>query len=338
MTMTKLGTLHEFPKLLESYALDKLAQLPTQVTEKYKKIGGKKYQTYNIVSSLVQLNTSLKKQYINTLNCSSQIIEREGLFKTKLCRNRSCSYCNNIKTANLINGYQDQINAKIEEGKAYFLTLTRQNVKGEILRPVIQEMQKNFTNILRVLNERRNWKISGIRSFEVTYNLDHNTYHPHIHAIIWGENLPKDWQQVLIQEWQNRYNKTLVSKRGQDIKKADKGSFKELFKYVTKMTVVSHKNNKTKEKIKTFYPEVIDTTLRALSRLRVIQPFGNLKKAKISSTPRVIIDKSDNIRDIVWSWSVSDWHYIDDNGYIHDFTGNKPNFVFKPLKIPLKNR
>ena len=333
MTMTKVDTLHELPKLLESYALDKLAQLPTQVREKYQKIGGKKYQTYNIVSSLVKLNSPLKKQYINTLNCTNNIIERGGIFKTKLCRNRSCSYCNNIKTANLINGYEKQINSKIELGDAYFLTLTRQNVKGEFLRATIQEMQKNFTNLLRVLNERRKWKVSGIRSFEVTWNKDKNTYHPHIHAIIWGDNLPIDWKDIIVKEWQKRYNKTLVSKKGQSIEKADKGSFKELFKYVTKMTVVSHKGQE-KKKIKTYYPEVIDTTLRALSRLRVIQPFGNVKKEPTNPTPKIIIDKSDTIRDIVWNWNVSDWHFIDDNGYIHDFTGNKPTCLYNPLPLP----
>lgn len=327
--MPKVDTLNHTAKLEGGISLDKLAQLPTNVRLKYQKIAGKKYATYSIVSQLAQLNTPLKKQYINTLNCTSQIVERNGTYKTKLCRNRCCSYCNNVKTANLINGYEKEINIQIDNKKAFFVTLTRKNVSAENLRFTIQEMHKNFSNITRVLNEKRNWKISGIRSVEVTYNENCNTYHPHLHIIIWGDNMPGDWQKILLDEWQNRYGK-LVSKKAQDIRIADKGSFKELFKYVTKMTV-----NKSKKGTKTFYPQVIDNTLQSLKGLRTIQSFGSLKKEVTPPEQKIIVDKSSTILDRVFYWNVCDWHTIEDNGCIIDFTGNKQKTIYTPLKIPL---
>jgi len=327
--MPKIQPLEQTAKQKQGNSFNTLAQLPTDVRAKFQKLGGKKYHTYNIVSELLKLNTPLKKGYIRTLGCTDIFEERNGNFKSKLCRNRACIHCNNIKTANLINGYKKEIQPKIENGDVYLLTLTRKSVSSRNLRSTIQEMNKNFSNIIRVLNEKRNWGISGIRVIEVTNApLTDSGYHPHIHALIWGDNLPTNFENIIFLEWQKRYGSILASKKGYDIKKANSNSFKELFKYVTKMSV-----SKIDKKTKTFYPEIINTTLVALHRLRTIQSFGKLKKEIIPKEPKIIVIEAKTIETRRFMWNEKDWHCTDDVNLV--LSGNKQETKYVPLKMPI---
>jgi plasmid rolling circle replication initiator protein Rep len=307
---------------------NKLEQLPTDERKKWLKKARKKYHTQSVTTELLKLKSPLYKQYLRALNCSNTLTFKNGKIKAELCRTRICVYCNNIRTANLINGYQEEIEKQIKGEKAFFVTLTRQNIESGFLRSTIKDMNSKFTNIIRVLNEKRNWSISGIRAVETTYNNKRNDYHPHIHAIVYGDNLPDDWQSIFLQEWKGRHKKGEVSLKGQKIQQATPGTMKELFKYFTKMA----NKGKNKNEIE-FYPEALDIILRAYKGLRTIQNFGKLKKVN-EEPPKHEVTETETPGNVYAAyWEKNDWRAYDHMGNNFLLTNYKPIATWKALKI-----
>ena len=320
---------------------NKLGQLPTQEKEKWLKRARKKYATTQVVKDLLKLKTPLKKQYERAKDCSIFLSFEDGKVKTRLCRTRICVYCNNIRTANLINGYDSELGNKINQGKAYFITLTRKNVKAEFLRATIKKMNSDLANMVRVFNEKRKWNISGIRAQETTYNHKRNDYHPHIHIIAYFDNeAPENWEKLFLKEWETRHNSGEVNKKGQNIKPATRGSLKELFKYVSKMANKKKDKNDFDKKEKKheveYYPEALDIILRAYYKTRVIQNFGKLRKVKEDLSKNITEPTLIETRYKEFAiWKGNDWLYYTNESNTDNFflSGYQPKTIWKPLKI-----
>jgi hypothetical protein len=136
----------------------------------------------------------------------------------------------------------------------------------------------------------------------------------------------KNAGNIYVEEWLKRNPSSKI--QAQDVRKADKGSLAEIFKYTTKMVV--RKNGQLN-----FYLEPLNAILECLYKRRCFQPFGIVKMVSEdvdeldSEEYNDLPEESGN--PIVWEWNECDWVYQKDT-----LTGYVPpeieiNFVAKKL-------
>jgi hypothetical protein len=254
--------------------LDKLVHLPTPFlgvvadctklpADPLDKRARSKYYNQHIIGPMLGLDSPLHKGYLRAYYCNSKLIQKGKKIIGEYCNSRICNICNRIRTAKFINGYMAPLEAL---GQTEFVTLTIPNVPGEALRSTIKLMLRNLSNIVRVLRERRNIQLNGLRKIEVTYNKTKNTFHPHIHMIV-----DSAAGEIIIKEWLHRYPK--AKRKGQDCKTANQGSYLELFKYATK--IIEYQKNKDHLQI---IPYAIDVIMCALHQVRTFQTFGKIER------------------------------------------------------------
>jgi hypothetical protein len=262
-----------------AYNLDKLALLrknyiienSSHFDEKTNKIllrrAAAKYNTLQILPSLIKLNSPLKGSYCNSITCCESLIVKDNKIISAYCKNRFCQVCNRIKTANLMNGYGAEIDAMNDPQflTLTFVTCTRENIERDLihyntfyrqyynqnkdeikclkskLSTLKKKLKKCITNdkviieksILNIENEILSKHLKGIKKLECTYNYVENKYHPHAHILLNGyknaEKMLKDWLKYC------KDNNLKVDAAAQKLKKATPGITKELFKYFTKM-------------------------------------------------------------------------------------------------------
>ena len=285
--------------------LDKLAQVPTDhtnsggvVPRNLLKRARSKYYTNRIVGHLLYQNSPIHKQYQRAYYCNSHIVQNGKTFTSKYCNSRACHICNRIRTAKFINGYKQPL---LDLGALEFTTLTIPNVKHQVLRDTVTRMCKDFTNIIRVLRERRGIKVSGIRKIEITYNSNTDTYHPHIHIIT-----DQSTGETIIKEWLARYLN--ATRAAQDTRKCDENSFNELFKYSTKIAAKASSGKGFDVHI-----PALDRILIALDKKRTFQSFGTIKKVSEDVKELVSEEAQEAVEQYAeWEYSdiTNDWHNI----------------------------
>lgn len=237
------------PKIEPS--LDKSGQLRKIRLKRYRK----KAKTVTLCNELKELKSELHESYMRSFGCNQIIVVEDGKARTTYCGQRWCYVCNGIRTAKLIQGYEP-ILAEFKE--PMFVTISRPNVRASQLRKECKLYVKLFRKV-RDTNRKRGITMRGIRALEITQNEKRAAknlpdYHPHYHLIVDGameaEQLVKDWLE---------YNPT-ANRSAQDIRHADAGSMKELFKYGTKLAYKPAK--------------VLDTIFCSIRGLRMVQSFG----------------------------------------------------------------
>lgn len=267
----------------------------TAQMESLEKRAKRKYFTQYLASGLAMLDSPLKKSYINTLHCCSELKQDGDKLTAKYCKNRWCMVCNSIRTGKSINGYDSEFK-KLRD--AQFVTLTIPNVKKEDLRAAIRGMKLTSQAIYKKLHrwcQKLNIKLSGIQKLECTYNAEQDTYHPHFHYIIEGKAVA----ETFVDEWLNR-NIDAVSD-AQKIVPANLNSMKELFKYFTKVV-------NTKGKDRRIYFPAMDVIFRAMVGFKVFQPFG-IRPVNDEPDELDAITLEENINQLVWwKWTGNDWH------------------------------
>ena len=122
-----------------------------------------------------------------------QDAERKRRLKSaNFCRVRVCPMCNwrrSLKLFSLVSAVTDAILAE-KKARFIFVTLTVENVRGEVLRDTIDRLNKAFTYITaksRTFAPARKLKenlLGYMKAEEITYNADRDDFHPHIHAIL----------------------------------------------------------------------------------------------------------------------------------------------------------
>lgn len=127
-----------------------------------------------------------------TLNCGTQLgfAEVEGvthLVEANFCRGRLCPLCSwrrSLKIYSATSQILDYLDAQHGKTIKYlFLTLTVRNVTGEQLGETIDAMAAAYNR----LRANRAWKTrvkGAMRTLEITYNRETDTYHPHYHLIL----------------------------------------------------------------------------------------------------------------------------------------------------------
>jgi hypothetical protein len=298
---------------------NKLAQLPTILQgadiQLFNRRARSKWYTDKISKPLSELDSPLADYYANALTCNGAIKRQGNKLTAKYCNSRHCNTCNRIRTAKSINHYGKQFESYSD---LEFTTLTIPNCSGEDLRTTIEKMIKVFSNITRVIREKRKLEFNGVRKIEVTYNAKMNTYHPHIHTLHSGS-----CGTMFIKEWLKRFPTATI--KAQDTRQATEGSVNELFKYATKILI---KDKNDKNTIEVYLP-AIDTIMRALQNKRSFQTFGKMKMI----TEDVEELQSQNINYLDESYST---FYVWNNENWIDFYNDEPLTNFKPPKIKFK--
>lgn len=108
------------------------------------------------------------------------------LYQMYTCKNKQCPICAWRRSMK----YQVQISKVVEEamkrkpkGRFLFLTLTVENVAGEDLNDELSRLALAFNRLMKYKKVSKNI-IGFLRATEVTRNELMDTYHPHIHVLL----------------------------------------------------------------------------------------------------------------------------------------------------------
>jgi hypothetical protein len=302
---SKNTTIHEKN---ESVFLDTLAQPGTNPKKSgkntLKRRAVAKFITNEILYGLVDQDSTLNKTYWNSFHCSGTLLQDGKKITGKYCNNRWCIVCNRIRTAKMINGYMPTIKKEIIN--PFFVTLTVPNVGGEVLKVTVRKMLANFIRINHLFRYRRDFRIRGIRKIECTYNATENSFHPHFHLIIDGEQAAAE----LINAWLKAYPE--AKRFAQDMRPADDGSMIELFKYTTKLTTKNDIHREGEQVEIKINPKALDVIFKALYKIRTFQPIGIKKVPVIEDIEELQAELFDDLKALtvdVWNYeqAVSDW-------------------------------
>jgi hypothetical protein len=295
----------------------------TSQEEKQKKLKNRarsKFITNAVAAPLSTLRSPLEKAYKLSTRCAGELTETPGKLTGLYCGCRWCVVCSRIRTARFFQGYMPAIE-KMEE--KWFLTLSRPNVVAAALEDEVKYYLREASLIQRHLREKRELQYSSLRKIECTYNAEADTYHPHFH-FIFDNFLAAD---LFLQEWLSR-NPTARLDKGNQLKKADNGSVRELFKYFTK--VVSKSKSKTPGGVDTYgiHLAALDTMFLALRAVRTFQPCGVIKAVSEEVEPTQALD-SGRDETHFWKWLKNDWVNVETEQLL---TGYKPEYKVQQIE------
>ena len=254
----------------------------------------KKYQADREVRVLLNYATEhkspLTKSYERMLNCQYQINQcfadndikgnGEGGYRLKTirCKQRFCPSCSNIKSGTLINLYSPEIK-KFKDARHVVLSRITVNVRDYANE--VTELFRLFNIALRYCKEILLLDMNGFRSFETAYEWEREHAHGHWHIIIDGESNA----DALINKWLS-LNKKKASPYAQYNGKAQEKDIHETLKYALKQDCTKRiKDEETGELIVHITPFAKDLIYRALSRKKLIRPFGSLLGLKEKKEP-----------------------------------------------------
>lgn len=117
---------------------------------------------------------------------------KRRLKSANFCRVRVCPMCNWRRSLKLFSQVSAVTDAILAEKKARFIfvTLTVENVRGEVLRETIDRLNKAFKYItdkhqtFAPAKKLKENLLGYMKAEEITYNADRDDFHPHIHAIL----------------------------------------------------------------------------------------------------------------------------------------------------------
>lgn len=224
-----------------------------------------KYINDAFIRSMIAVNPNsvLQKAYRHTLYCNFRLIVRtDNTITGTYCKNRWCMVCGRIRTGILINGYETQLKTLKEP---QFVTLTLKTVNEKDLPQRIRDIEVEWRKIVKLASKTKREDFKGIRKAECTVR-PNGMYHYHLHFLIDGVD-NANW---LVNQWLKRFG-DLASADAQDIRPADERSYKEIFKYFTKLIT-----SKSDERVFDEFDR-LDVIFTALRGKRTYQPFGGIK-------------------------------------------------------------
>lgn len=310
--------LSKFPKLKDKTSKGDSSKLANRAKRKYMSdplaLSLVSYMEYlqEQTSDLSEYNyyQSYKRAYWRMWHCTRNLELNKGKLRGRYCKNRLCVVCSSIRTASLTQKYIPKIEEWIREGGVYFVTLTIPNMIASRLRESIEFMQKTVTKIQGCIKKRaqraKEKPVEGLRKFEVTYNAKSDTFHPHYHIIIQG----KENAESFVDQWLKHTKQVGSLEHCQDVKQANLGGGRELFKYFTK--IVSSKKTSQGQQIRRIYTEAVHTIFESIKGVRTFQSFGfKLLKADAPKDNELYdfdlsIEESEQ-ENYIWNQKLSDW-------------------------------
>lgn len=239
-----------------------------------------KYFSDSIKSKLCSIEkTPLLKSYKGSCSCSETIGVEGGVARSSYCKQRWCLTCCRIKMGAMINKYLPILKEKMAD--PYFVTLTVPNIPAAMLRTTMLEMFNTLSGIKDMIRKQHqrgkiDCTFSAVVKMESTYNAEKDTYHPHLHCVVDREDIAN----LLRAEWLKRYPN--AKDKGQDVRKADDKSMKELLKYSVKMMsdIIDNEGN-TKQAI---YINALNQMFISMKGMRLFRSFGELYNVTIDET------------------------------------------------------
>lgn len=189
------------------------------------------------------------------------------------CKQRLCSGCawrSAVKSAQCISAIAQKMS---DDGYIMiFVTLTVPNVAGDKLRKTIQHLGRSWLR----LTKRKRYAVwtDGVRKIEITYNAKTDTYHPHMHMVLFvtpgyfarhyvsRAQLLKDWREVTEQPEITQVD----IRRCRDLGATN--AILEVAKYSAKASDYAHSE------------EVLDTFYKALHHTRMLTFFGRCRELR----------------------------------------------------------
>jgi hypothetical protein len=270
-----------------------------------------KAMNFNVLGALMDLRSDLYNHYKKATTCCNYVSKSNGKLTSRYCNSRACLVCNRIRTGKLFNQYKPLFD-KLE--KPYFLTLTKPTVKADDLKDGISDTIKEFSRISDVLR-KRGIRLHALRKLECTYTK--GRFHAHLHVIVDGLEVAR----MIMDEWLKRNPSS--SMKGQNIKKANKKTLSELFKYVAKPPI---------ENDGTLNAWALDRILCAMYRKKTLQPYGALREKRISEdvTPEdATLEANDLKNDLyVWHQDSYDWISIDTGEVLSHYKPTEKDLSF----------
>jgi hypothetical protein len=245
-------------------------------------------------------DSRLTKSYWNTFYCSSILQKRGENLTGKFCKNRWCLVCCRIRSAQLIKQYAPVLESWSAK---HLVTLTVPNCVGGDLVDTIARMKQAFDTIRRrfTMQHRRKHRVSplvALRKLEVTYNPQHDNYHPHFHLIVTDLATANELRTAWLAEFPS------AKWKGQDVRRANAGAAHELFKYFTKLITTQ-----SSERFIRLGP--LNVIFEAISGQRTFQAFGiPTPKENIEDEEATALAEQLNI-DAVFQWVQAQADWID---------------------------
>lgn len=258
-----------------------------------------------LMNDLEVKDSPLHQSYVKSTACNGTLTQEEGKIKAFYCWNRWCCVCNRVRTGILLNKYEPLLK---EWDDKYFVSLTLRNPTAAGLAPTIDEMIKIFGHCAMSIKQTQKLDFQALRKMEVTYNVDEDTYHPHFHIIVKGE----EQAEFLKEYWLHKVNKCdgRAVEVAQDVTVCDDDTTKELFKYFTKLL-----------SDQMLYPKVLDTIFQAIKGRRTFQSYlpkeiQQQMKQKIEDE-EIILDRSTSAirrldETIYWDYIPQVRNYMDE--------------------------
>lgn len=220
-----------------------------------KKILYKKAENARIINNMRSLGWDNKAKII--LECGTYLelqIDNAGNEKvtaSNFCRERMCQVCAWRRQLKFLATTVPALEAiaidKKQECKYIFLTLTVKSVKGNYLYKTISDIMTAYDRFTK-RRELKKYVLGTIRSLEVTYNAETETYHPHLHILMlmsetyfsniintakfsamWKESLRVNYSPIV-------YVETIKDKNGvSNTEEAKTKATLEVIKYAVKM-------------------------------------------------------------------------------------------------------
>jgi plasmid rolling circle replication initiator protein Rep len=245
--------------------------------DKLKKRAKKKQISGSLAGALLEIaqkegNEKLEKVFRNTKYCMNTVQESGNMAFTKYCKNRTCTVCQGIRKAAIIENYLPTI---LEWDEVYFVTLTVKSVPAYQLRAALHKVCKNLNQIIAKYKKRQqrgqDFAFIGIRSLECNFNPKSKTYNPHFHLMIKGRAEAKR----LVEEWVAKAKKGGASFQAQNIQqvKNREECFIEIVKYGTKIftDVEGKKRNIRNGRV---YVRALYKIIEAMQGIRLFERFG----------------------------------------------------------------
>lgn len=150
-------------------------------------------ERYEAVKKTDERESYYGERYLKIDDCADSVVfvqSKDGRFRVYqcwFCKDRLCPMCNwrrALKLSGEITEIVRELKNRDVRGKGIFATLTAKNVEANEIGETISSMSKAFTRMLRFVALKPH--VAGtIRATEVTYNAESDTWHVHIHAILW---------------------------------------------------------------------------------------------------------------------------------------------------------
>lgn len=179
------------------------AAVNTSAWAKHKKLNEKVVKHMKLAAYKYR---ELQNRVFRMSECSKKLIYEyvDNVYKfagASLCRDRLCPVCAwrlSIKrTAEMIETIK-KLSIEYPNTKAIHVVLTVRNCTLHELRDVLRQITQGFTR----LKKKTLWKdyiLGYMRSVEITFNAESETYHPHIHCIaIVKDNYSR---QISVGDW-----------------------------------------------------------------------------------------------------------------------------------------